>query len=231
MFAAAGFSGCSGELSTLSPAGPVAGSIATLWWVMAAGAALIFLIVMGLFLLVWLRPNFGRSFSQRAWILGGGLAFPIPLLVPLLVYSFQQGEILLHIGGPTETPVRIEARARMWQWEFIYLDEDTAPSTVGVLHIPAGAVVEVTATSEDVIHSFWVPRLSGKVDAIPGHRARVRFLANTPNTYRGACAEFCGSGHAGMLFSVQVHKPEDYARLIKAARDTSLRASLAQVHP
>jgi cytochrome c oxidase subunit 2 len=198
---------------------------------MAAGATFIFAIVIGLFLLVVLRPGFGRSFSQRAWILGGGLGLPIPLLLLLLAYSFQQGEALLHIGGPTAAPLRIEARSRMWAWEFVYLDEEATTSTLGVLHIPAGTVVEVTATSEDVIHSFWVPRLSGKVDAIPGHGARVRFLVDTPGTYRGACAEFCGPGHSGMFFSVRAHTPEDYTRAMEEARDASRRASLTRVRP
>lgn len=221
---AAAFAGCSGELSTLSPAGPVAGSVATLWWVMASGAALLFALVIGLFLMTLLRPGFGRSLSPRAWIVGGGLVLPIPVLVPLLFYSFQQGEQLLLLDGPAREPVRIEARASMWQWEFVYLDEPGQPSTRDALDIPARAVVEVTATSEDVIHSFWIPRLGGKIDAIPGHRARLRLLADAPGTYSGICAEYCGMGHARMGFAVRAHEPNDYKRAIDDARASSVQA-------
>lgn len=231
LLVASGLAGCSGELSTLSPAGPVAGSVATLWWVMAAGSAILFALVIGLFLLTTLRPGFGRSVSSRAWIVGGGLVLPVPILVPLLAYSFAQGERLLHVGNASASPVHIEARARMWQWEFIYLDEPGSTPTLDVLHIPAGAAVEVTATSEDVIHSFWVPRLSGKIDAIPGHGARVRFLADAPGTYRGACAEYCGRGHADMLFTVHAHEPGDYKRVIEEAGRSAPRVAVTRGRP
>ncbi|HRN87164.1 cytochrome c oxidase subunit II [Hyphomicrobium sp.] len=221
---AVGLASCSGELSTLSPAGPVAGSVAMLWWVMASGAALLFALVMGLFLFTMFRPGFGRSLSPRAWIVGGGLVLPLPVLVPLLAYSFEQGERLLLLGGPKGDTVRIEARASMWQWEFFYLDEPDQPSTIASLDIPAGAVVEVTTTSEDVIHSFWVPRLGGKIDAIPGHRARVRLLADAPGTYSGLCAEYCGVGHMRMSFSVRAHEPDEYKRAIETARAASVHA-------
>lgn len=231
VLAATGLASCSGDLSTLSPAGPVASSIATLWWIMAAGAALLFLLVIGLFLLTTLRPGFGRTIGPRAWIIGGSLVLPIPVLVPLLAYSFLQGERILLVGDPTSAPLRIEARARMWQWEFIYLDEPGSPSTLGTLHIPAGAAIDVIATSEDVIHSFWVPRLSGKIDAIPGHRTSIRFLADTPGTYRGACAEFCGPGHTEMFFSVRSHERENYERAIGEAHMAVPRAALTRAQP
>ena len=213
----AGLAGCSGDLSTLSPAGPVAASVARLWWVMAAGALVLFILVMALFLLTMLRPGFGRSVAPRTWIVLGGLVLPIPVLVPLLAYAFAQGERLLLVGSAAGNPVRIEARSRMWQWEFIYLDHSGTPSTLDTLHIPAGVPVEIVATSEDVIHSFWVPRLAGKVDATPGHAARLRLLADMPGVYHGACAEFCGSGHTAMLFTVRAHAPEDFVRVVEEA--------------
>lgn len=188
---------------------------------MVAGALCLFILVMALFLLTTLRPGFGRSVAPGTWIMLGGLVLPAPVLVPLLVYSFAQGERLLMIGSAADNPVRIEARSRMWQWEFIYRDHSGAPSTLDVLHLPAGVPVEIVATSEDVIHSFWVPRLAGKVDATPGHAARLRLLADTPGTYHGACAEFCGSGHTVMMFTVHVHAPEDFARAVESAASVS----------
>jgi len=86
-----------------------------------------------------------------------------------------------------------------------------------VLHIPAGQPVDVLVTSSDVIHSFWSPRLAGKIDAVPGHENVVRLTADRPGTYRGVCAEFCGVGHTDMHFSVVAHPPEEYAQALAEA--------------
>ncbi|WEX10905.1 cytochrome c oxidase subunit II [Chelativorans sp. AA-79] len=205
--------GCSGDFSALDPAGPAAGSVAQLWWVMFAGSVLLFTLVMGLFVLTMLRPGFGSVVSARTWIVSGGLLMPVPILTLLVYYSLFQGERLLPQKDGTVQPLRIEAKARQWEWEFHYLNESSAPSTVNVLHIPAGQPVDVIAVSEDVIHSFWVPRLGGKVDATPGHAAQVRLLADRAGRFGGLCAEYCGRGHAGMRFWVEAHEPEDFAAL------------------
>lgn len=187
---------------------------------MAAGAAALFALVLGLFALTMLRPGFGSAVPPQRWIALGGLALPIPVLVPLLAYSFAQGERLLLVGNAS-APMQIEARGRMWQWEFVYHDHPGTPSTFDTLHVPAGVPVEIIATSEDVIHSFWVPRLAGKVDATPGHAARLRLLADVPGTYRGACAEFCGPGHTAMYFTVQAHAPEAFSRIVDEAANSA----------
>ena len=93
------------------------------------------------------------------------------------------------------------------------MDEPGAPSTFDVLHIPVDRPVEVMATSTDVVHSFWVPQLGGKIDATPGHAARLRIMADRPGHYGGVCAEYCGTGHSGMRFRVEAHDAEDFRRL------------------
>ncbi|MBX3446208.1 MAG: cytochrome c oxidase subunit II [Parvibaculaceae bacterium] len=198
--------GCSGDLSALDPAGPAARDIARLWWAMLAGSALLFLLVMGLFALVMLRPEAGRRWSPRAWIVGGGILMPVPVLFVLLLFAFGQGERHLPWRGE-HNPVRIEARAHMWFWEFHYLDYPDVEPTVDVLHIPANYDVDVIATSDNVIHGFWVPRLGGKVDATPGHETLVRLYADRAGSFGGICAEYCGTGHAGMTFRVEAHTP------------------------
>ncbi|MDP3527390.1 MAG: cytochrome c oxidase subunit II [Hoeflea sp.] len=205
--------GCSGSYSALDPAGPHAQTIAQLWWVMLGGAAVLFVLVMVLFVLTLFRPGFGSGVSPRVWIVAGGLLMPIPVLVALTFYALFQGERLLpgrDDGGPV---YRIEAHARQWQWEFRYLDEPGTPSTLDVLHIPVGLPVEVVATSADVIHSFWVPRLGGKIDATPGHAARIRIEADQAGQYGGVCAEYCGTGHSGMRFRVEAHEGADFRAL------------------
>ncbi|MDH4441592.1 MAG: cytochrome c oxidase subunit II [Rhizobium sp.] len=197
-------------MSALDPAGPYAGAIADLWWLMLAGSTLIFALVIMLFGLVLYRPGFGRSLSPRHWMLFGGLLLPVPVLLALMVYGMAKGEYL--IGAWQNEPVvtRVEAHASMWNWEFRYPDVGDAVSSTGILHVPAGVVVEVSATSTDVIHSFWIPRLAGKIDAIPGHTTRLRIKADTPGRYGGVCAEYCGTGHAAMSFTVEAHPPGAY---------------------
>jgi cytochrome c oxidase subunit II len=202
--------GCAGPASALDPAGPVAASIAQLWWVMLAGSTLLFALVLGLFGLTMLRPGFGARVSPRGWIVSGGLLMPIPVLTLLTYYALFQGERLLPSDEDGIAPVRIEARARQWEWEFRYLDEDGVPSTLNVLHIPVDLPIDIITASEDVIHSFWVPRLGGKVDATPGHAARVRLFADRAGVFGGVCAEYCGRGHSHMRFRVEAHEPDDF---------------------
>lgn len=205
--------GCSGGSSALDPAGPGARAIAQLWWVMFAASVVLFALVMGLFALVMLKPSAGARLAPGRWILWGGLVMPIPVLLALLSVSLVQGEHLLAREGEG-APLRIEAHARQWQWEFRYVDMAGSPVTIGELHMPVDRPVDVVTVSADVIHSLWVPALGGKIDAVPGHRNHVRLHADRTGTFGGLCAEYCGTGHAAMRFSVQVHDPDVFLDLL-----------------
>ena len=211
---AAALAGCSGPASTLDPAGPAAASIATLWWVMLAGAAVLFVLVMVLFMLVIRRPGWGAGVSQARWIVLGGLVLPAVVLVPLVAYALIAGERLLPLIG--SAPPRIEAEGRQWVWSFRYPDQGGVV-TRNVLHLPAGVAVDIAVTSADVIHSFWVPRLAGKIDAVPGHTNLLRIRADEPGRYDGRCSEFCGLGHTRMRFAVVVHRAQDFAAAVAQA--------------
>ena len=200
--------GCSGPLSTLDPAGPRAANLAILWWVMLAGSVLLFALVMVLFALAYLRTDWVTRIRPVHWIVGGGLVLPIPVLVLLTGTALVLGEQLLPRG---EAPLRIGAHAERWQWRFSYPDGGVMPGEV--LHMPAGVPVDIVVTAEDVIHSFWVPRLGGKIDAIPGHVNVIRLEADEPGTYWGQCAEYCGIGHEGMWFRVEAHDAQAFAAL------------------
>ncbi len=89
--------------------------------------------------------------------------------------------------------------------------------TKNVLHLPAGTPVDIEVTSVDVIHAFWVPRLAGKIDAVPGHVNRLRIQADQPGRYEALCNEFCGVGHAGMRFTVIAHRPEEFSAALAQA--------------
>ena len=209
--AAALLSACSGDLATLQPEGPAAGAVARLWWIMLAGSAVLFLAVGAVLLVAWIAPAWLGPSPARRLVLWGGLVMPSVVLVALVTTAFALGEALLMRSD--REPLRIEAAARMWSWEFRY-PENEGGTTENVLHIPAGRDVEFVVTSADVIHSFWVPRLGGKIDAIPGHVNRIRLRADRPGRYGGVCAEFCGEGHPAMRFTVEAHAADDYAAVL-----------------
>ena len=202
---------CTGPLSTLDPAGPAAASIATLWWTMLAGAAVLFVLVMVLFALVILHPGWGARLSPARWIVLGGLCLPAVVLTPLVSYALMTGERLL--PRHAAEPLRIEAEARQWHWTFRYPGYG-GMITEGVLHLPAGVPVDIVVISRDVIHAFWIPRLAGKIDAVPGHANLLRIQADVPGRYQGLCNEFCGSGHSGMRFDVIVHPAAEFSTAI-----------------
>ena len=189
--------GCDGPLSTLAPAGPVAGEIALLWWGMLVGAVAITLLVAALLALSFGAP---RPRADRYWTHGWGLGFSLAVLATVLLAGLWVGERIL---PRDDGAIEVHAHAYQWGWRFAQPDADGAMvETEGVLYIPAGRPVDVIVTSEDVIHAFWVPRLAGKVDAIPGRRNLLRIEADRPGTHHGLCAEFCGLGHAAMRFEL-----------------------------
>jgi cytochrome c oxidase subunit 2 len=178
---------------------------------MLAGAVLLFILVMFIYALVMLRPGWGARISPARWIVLGGLCLPAVVLTPLVAYALIAGERLLPL--PAAEPVRIEAEARQWIWTFRYPGYGGI-KTEGVLHLPAGVPVDVAVTSLDVIHAFWIPRLAGKIDAVPGHTNLLRVQADLPASYQGLCNQFCGEGHSGMRFDVVVHPAEEFATAI-----------------
>jgi len=209
IFAGFAVTGCSGSHSTLDPAGPSAQAIATLWWIMLGGSAAIFVSTSAALVVAWSRPSTFGARPYRLLITWGGLVLPCIILVSLLISAFVLGERLVTAFG-SAAPLRIEAEGRQWQWEFRYPEAAGSVTTLDILHIPAGREVELTVTGIDVIHSFWVPRLGGKIDVIPGHRNKIRLMAEKPGSYGGVCAEFCGIGHSQMRFTVVAHTAEEY---------------------
>ena len=161
-------------------------------------------------LVVW-WPGWGSGVSPARWIVLGGLFLPAVVLTPLVAYALIAGERLLPLPGAE--PLRIEARAQRWVWTFSY-PHHGGIETKGVMHLPVGIPVDVVVTSLDVIHAFWIPRLAGKIDAVPGHVNLLRIQADVPGRYQGLCNEFCGSGHSGMRFDVIVHPAADFSAAI-----------------
>jgi cytochrome c oxidase subunit II len=204
----------------LEPAGPAARSAALMWWWLFGYFGLVLLVVIALFLYA-LRREPGnpkpeqRARIERCWLIGGGLILPTASITAVLAFGIPMGHNMLPLPPADGQPVlRIEVHARQWHWE-VYYPENGA-RLVDELHIPAGRPVDVHLTSGDVIHSFWVPRLAHKLDAIPGRTNVLRIEADEPGSYRGHCAEFCGIGHAHMAFVVHAHAPQEFSDWLEA---------------
>ena len=139
----------------------------------------------------------------------------IPLLIVLLLFVLT-AQALVKINRPIAGAMPVEVTARQFWWDFKYPDEGFRLSSEMV--IPVGRPVEVKLTAADVIHSFWVPSLAGKTDAIPGETTYNRFQATKPGNYYGYCAELCGPSHANMRFRVIALDPDEYQRFAEAYR-------------
>jgi len=204
-------SGCDARpLSTLDPASGQAEHIAQVWQIMAWGSLLILLIMLTLtFIAVKRRSQGGLARRPFLFLLGGGVVFPVSVMITLLIYTYAAAPVVM------QAQYQVTVTARQWQWEVRYPD---APGgvrrSVNVIHIPAGTTVAVELRASDVIHGFWVPRLGGKMDAIPGRINSTHIKADTPGVYQGICAEYCGVGHAGMQFTVIAHEPEELAAVL-----------------
>lgn len=170
---------------------------------MLAGAAVITVLVLLLAAAaLWRAP---RPVAERGWVIGWGLAFPLSVLAVLTGFALWIGETMI---SRADGALQVRAEAYNWGWRFTQPGPAGPVTTEGILYVPAGQPFDILLTSPDVIHSFWVPQLGGKMDAIPGHENIHRLQADRPGTYEGLCAEFCGLGHTAMRFEVVVYDPE-----------------------
>lgn len=140
----------------------------------------------------------------------------IPLLIVMVLFVLT-AQTLVKIRRPVAGAMPVEVTAHQFWWDFRY--PDSSLRTAGELVIPVGQTVEAKITSADVIHSFWPPSLTGKVDAIPGQDNYLRFIATKPGNYYGYCAELCGASHANMRFRVLAIERQDYNRFIEAYKN------------
>lgn len=195
----------------LDPAGPFAAPVNTLSWILFGMSAVVLVVVLIALGLALFGPRRWRSRlggEKLVWL--GGLAFPVVVLSALLIYGLGLTSHLTDDPRPGE--VRIRVTGEMWWWRVAYLDGDGREvlQDANEIHIPTGQPVIFELDSADVIHSFWVPRLGGKEDMIPGRRNILRLQADAPGIYGGQCAEYCGGPHALMGLVVVAHAPAEF---------------------
>ncbi|CAB3684745.1 Cytochrome c oxidase subunit 2 [Achromobacter piechaudii] len=189
--------------ATAGLAGEGASAVADIAQVLFVGAAAIFVMVAALVALAMFGPApLRRRLASPALIVGAGIAFPVIALTALLVYVLGAGSSLARAGAAAT--VRIEVTGELWWWRVRYLDASGAVlfETANDIRIPVGEWVQFDLKSDNVIHSFWIPELAGKLDMIPGRVNRMRVRAQTAGTFTGQCAEYCGAQHANMKFNV-----------------------------
>lgn len=193
--------------SALAPRGPEAAGILEITWVLVVGGALIFALVVALTALAFFAPP--RWLAGKGLIVGAGIVFPVITLAALLVYTLLAAP-RLSTAEPAD--VTIEVVGHQWWWRVNYLDArgEVDFATANEIHLPVGRTVELRLRSADVLHSFWVPSLAGKLDLIPGKDNRLRLAAAEPAVLRGQCAEYCGGPHAQMALFVVAEAPERF---------------------
>ncbi len=200
--------------SMLHPHGSEAHRIAGLWWLMFGLAAAVYAVVGGFIVFAILRGRRSEAgkpsrISDSNFIWWGGIIVPVVILMVLAVETVGATEAL---RKPDTGALKVEVVGKRWWWQVSYPDQGI--NTANEIHVPAGQPIEIGLDSDNVIHSFWVPQLAGKVDMIPGQHNVLRFTATTPGTYKGACAEYCGLEHGLMRFLVVVDPPDVFGRWV-----------------
>jgi cytochrome c oxidase subunit 2 len=212
--------------SLLDGAGKEGRHVAGLAWFMFATAAAVYVFVAAMVVIALVRrtrqegPDTSGDRTNFIW--WGGVAMPIVILGVLAYLTVSTTTAL---GRDAPAALRVDVTGHDWWWDVRY--PDSGVRTANEIHLPVGRTVDLALRSVDLIHSFWVPQLAGKLDLVPGQTNHLRLQPERTGTFLGECAEFCGLQHANMRFVVVVQTTADYARWSASggtARPTSAAA-------
>jgi cytochrome c oxidase subunit 2 len=217
---ASALAGCAGEQSVLYPAGPNAAHLADLFWMFTAVCTTIWLLVAVALAGALLRRRRNASMEvsllsdpagerRAGMVVAGATAATVVIISALTVLSYFATHAL---SQPRADALVIKVTGYQWWWNFEYQNSDPTQvfAAANEMHIPVGRTVSLHLAAADVIHSYWVPNLTGKQDLIPGRGNQLTFVADRPGIWRGQCAEFCGLQHAHMAFTVTVEPPAKF---------------------
>jgi cytochrome c oxidase subunit 2 len=204
-------------LQYLTGAGDKAAPVVALTWGVLIVSIIVILLIT--FLLVggiWRRRPVAVESTALEKDEGGqnwlwiGVSLSALVLFVTVVWTVK---VLANIQGPPgKSALTIEVTGRQWWWQVRYIKKDGTSgfATANEIHIPAGLPVRLKLVGGDVIHSFWVPQLAGKMDAIPGQINETWIEANAAGIYTGQCTEYCGVQHSKMLLRVVAQSPSDF---------------------
>ncbi len=217
--------------SVLYPAGIQAARISHVWWVMLIVCTIVWVLVAATTLMAVARGRKAASTATEGQLtffvaIAGGIT--VVTLIALLFDTIVIGHSLETLRTPDA--LRIQVTGYQWWWDVQYENPVAGlrVTTANELHIPVGRPVAIDLLSSDVIHSFWVPNLQGKIDLVPGRKNELWLQADRPGTYRGQCAEYCGVQHAHMALVV-IAEPEDlFQRWLTANRASAPLPQTAQ---
>lgn len=219
------------ENSTLDPAGPMAEELLFLINLSTGIMLLVMVVVFGIFFYVLFRYRERPGDTHIPEQVEGSVklevlwtVIPVLLLtclaIPTVSTTLSQAKMPEDGEG-----LKVNVTAYQYWWAFEYPEEGIV--TGQELHIPVGQKVHLTMTSEDVIHSFWVPRLAGKTDLNPGKTTEMMIEASEPGIYRGKCAELCGESHALMNFKVIAHEQEEFDKWLAQMKEPDSKPKTA----
>jgi cytochrome c oxidase subunit II len=205
----------SGGFAPVAPASPNEGGIRSVYWLIVGCTGFIFLLVeVALVVFIVRYRSRGRSREiegpqvightklELAWTAG-----PVLILAVIAAFVFYKAGGIRNAPAATGASETIRIEGHQFYWEFVY---PNGAISINTLRVPVERKIELDIVSADVAHSWWVPALGGKLDAIPGQVNRQSFRPTKLGTFRGQCAEFCGIQHAAMLAYVKVLPPDEY---------------------
>ncbi len=213
----------------LDPAGPYAEKVTVLAWALfGMGVAVTAIVAAAVWVAIWGPPGLKRKLGGEKAVWIGGIAFPAVVLTVLLVWGLTLTASLTR--DITGEEMRIRVTGEMWWFRVEYLDANgnTILQDANEIHLPVDTPIILELRSADVIHSFWVPHLSGKKDMIPGRTTLLQVEAREPGRYGGVCAEYCGGPHALMGFVAVAHEADEWRNWMAARLPSEAGTPAAQ---
>lgn len=214
------------------PQGEAAREINTLWWILFGMGTAVYLLVMAFVLFALFRRRSQADLSgdpQKNGVNGRRIIWFGGVIIPAVILAVTYGftlDTMRDLRLPSaDNRLVIKVTGYQWWWEVTYPGENAI--TANEIYLPVGEEVLFELTSADVIHSFWVPELHGKMDLIPGITNTWKLQADEPGEYWGLCAEFCGMQHAKMLFLVVAVPPEEFDAWLEAQRQPAVAPTAA----
>jgi cytochrome c oxidase subunit 2 len=206
--------GCAGPQSALDPAGRTAERISHLFWWMTGVAGIVWIAVVLLAIYAVRKPAGTDRRSAANKLIFAGAVTPAVVLCCLLAYGLA---MLREVLAPVpEGSLRIRVYGEQWWWRIRYEPPGRQPfELANEVRLPVGQPVEFLLHSHNVIHSFWIPSLGGKVDLIPGRVNRLALHPTKTGVFRGVCAEYCGIAHAHMAFHAIVVPKDEFVRWLE----------------
>ena len=216
-----------GGFTPVTPASPNAVHTQHAYYLILGFTAAIFVLVEGLLVVFVVKyRSRGRARAVEGAQVHGHTrleliwtAFPVVILAIIAAFVFYELPNIDSAPAAAE-PIHITVEGHQYYWQFDYADSPNQARSIGTLHVPVGSVLDIKVVSPDVIHSWWVPALGGKIQAIPGRINHFWFRADSPGSYEGQCAQLCGLFHASMHATVEADSQQAYRHYLATWQET-----------